>query len=107
VLEALLAAGAFVNATDDQGKTALIHAVGQDQDEAAKLLVEMGSDTHVRDRVGWKAIDWALALRKYQTVELLLEAAESCLPRPAWPNPAAVPTEPEAKLVRLACSDHH
>lgn len=45
-LAEILAAGVDINANDDNGETALLHAVNARQHEAIKVLLEAGADAH-------------------------------------------------------------
>jgi ankyrin repeat protein len=58
-LEALVAAGADINALNEDGCTALHHAVAQGHFEAAARLLELGAGTTIRDRFGHLAADCA------------------------------------------------
>jgi len=62
VIEALLDAGASVNAQNEQGVTALIYAVSNGKQGAVRLLLERGADPNMRDAGG----DTALAIARRQ-----------------------------------------
>ncbi|HOT61867.1 MAG TPA: ankyrin repeat domain-containing protein [Treponemataceae bacterium] len=55
----LVSVGASVNAADDQGKTALMYACEQNQDDSAiRALIEAGADLSLRDEEGALARDY-------------------------------------------------
>ena len=51
-IKALIAAGADVNARDDDGKTLLFKAAGWDKRTAVNVLIELGANLNARDNVG-------------------------------------------------------
>jgi len=57
----------------------LILAIAQGKEEAAKLLLENGSDRSIPDKGGWTALAWAKALRRDHIVKLLEDGEE-------WPR---------------------
>jgi ankyrin repeat protein len=59
VIEALVAAGADVDALNEDGCTALHHAVSQGHFAAASRLIDLGAATIIRDRFGHLAADCA------------------------------------------------
>ncbi len=59
VLLRLLAGGADVNVTDDDGRTPLMHAAEVGRNVIARLLLEAGADREIRDASGRTAADWA------------------------------------------------
>lgn len=56
-----------------RGKTALMTAVRQGNEELAQLFLEKGANPNVRDDVGLTALHWAAAEAGESMVELLLE----------------------------------
>jgi len=75
-VQQLLAAKAEVNARDQSGQTALIHACRNPQANPAliKLLLAAGADPNVRSRNDYSALAWATA-RDNKTVAQLLRHA--------------------------------
>jgi ankyrin repeat protein len=59
VISALLDYGADINALNEDGCTALHHAVSQGHTEAAALLVKRGADATTKDRFGKAPLDYA------------------------------------------------
>lgn len=64
VLELLIAAGADVNAADNEGRTALMKAVASDQLETLDILVKAGAKVEATDNHGLSAYDHAVGGRK-------------------------------------------
>ncbi len=75
-MNAILKAGAQVNAQDDRKMTALMMAVATDRAEPAKVrrLIDSGADVNVADRNGEMALDWARKFRNPEVVGMLLQA---------------------------------
>jgi hypothetical protein len=57
----LLGAGANLNARDDEGATALMHASGFGYEEAVRLLIEHGANLNLKDNKGRTALMHAAA----------------------------------------------
>lgn len=70
----LLAQGASVHASDDQGVTALIAAAYQNHLEVAKLLIEAGADVNVQDNTQQSAYLISTADGYLDLLKLTLEA---------------------------------
>ena len=70
VMEALLKAGANVNAKDVRGMTPLMLAVATDSPDPriVRLLLDRGADTEVKSTDGERALDWA---KKFNHPEIL------------------------------------
>ena len=67
-----LASGADVNAKDGlYGTTPLHHAAYEDHKEVAELLIDKGSDVNAGDKRGRTPLDWAVALKRIETADLL------------------------------------
>ena len=61
-----------VDATDSQGRTALICATMEGHAEVAKLLVEEGAaDLSITDGTGATALEWAVDLEHFDIVKIL------------------------------------
>lgn len=76
VLDALLDAGADVDAEDLRGETALASAAFMDRYDAAALLLERGADAHSTNGDGVTPRQWAERQGNARIVELLSEAGE-------------------------------
>ena len=67
-----LAAGADVNAKDDDGRTTLLHAAYQGNNEIAELLLANGADVNAKNDVGDTPLDyWAEMNTEGETADLL------------------------------------
>ena len=73
----LVEAGADINATDNEGKTALIYTLAEQRTETAKYLIEKGADVNIADNSGHKAIDYATAFGLRDIIALLGNADTS------------------------------
>ena len=75
-MQALIAAGANVNATDTRGNTpAHFSAASWDEDHAGiAMLAEAGADLDVQNRQGRASLDWALMKGRESAVVQLLKA---------------------------------
>jgi len=60
----LIAAGANINATDDKGRTALMHAIKADYTPMVRFLLENGADVEIKDKDGRKALDYAYSIER-------------------------------------------
>ncbi len=71
---ALLDGGADVNARDENGMTALMHAVKGTHSDAIRVLIERGADVNARGRfLGYEAILFAVKANDAEIVELLVK----------------------------------
>lgn len=69
----LLDCGAEINATTDNGTTALMMAVRGNHYETVKLLLARGANLQISNEAGETAIDWAEKRGHRNIVQLLLE----------------------------------
>lgn len=74
VIEALLQAGADINALEGTQSTALMYAAYYGHLEAVELLLEEGAELNVRDQGGQTALYWA-NFRNYPDIAALISAA--------------------------------
>ncbi|HWB99744.1 MAG TPA: ankyrin repeat domain-containing protein, partial [Bryobacteraceae bacterium] len=85
ILQALLDAGATVDAKDIRGMTPLMLAVASDRSHAGsvRLLLAKGADPKVKDIYGATVEDWA---RRYNRAEILAALSLQQAPIPAGPG---------------------
>lgn len=79
IAEALLAKGAKIEDTDNEGQTALLRAIGNggnSQKEKIAWLLSKGADINTRSRYGRNALETALNGSSTEIVTLLLEKAD-------------------------------
>lgn len=77
VVELLLAEGAKVNAEDASGRTALMWASSQGHLEVVELLLNKGAELDARDRRGWTARQRASSQGRREVAKLLRAAGAS------------------------------
>lgn len=70
-VEALLNAGANVNAQDRNGNTALMVAVEYNNVEAVKLMLKAHADRGLRNKAGQTALSFASSENRGEVVHLL------------------------------------
>lgn len=70
---ALISSGARVNFADENGESALIHAVSRNRAEIVKLLLSKGAFVDARNRYGQTALNEALSHGFREVFNLLLE----------------------------------
>ena len=79
-IEALVAAGADINAQDASGRTSLDFAIEEGNEAIAKYLIEHGADLTIYDIRGNNALCWAVRCNRHSTVKLLLCNGQDHLP---------------------------
>jgi ankyrin repeat protein len=72
-MQALLAQGADVNATNDRGATALHVAADAGRTEVARFLLDHGAAVNVKDKKGYMALHWASSRAHLDVARLLLD----------------------------------
>src|SRR5256884_459452 len=72
-VEALLKKGAYVNAKDKTGWTALMGAARKGHSDTVRALLEKGAYANAKDNNGWTALMSAAASPRAEAVEALLE----------------------------------
>ena len=70
-IESLISAGADINERNEDGMTALHHAVAQDHPEAVRRLVELGASLDIRDNAGNTVRALATGLRNRSVIAYL------------------------------------
>ncbi len=73
----LLAAGADVNATDNNARTPLVYATwrpGKKTPELVKVLLDAGVEVNSKDKLGWTPLMHAAEEERVEIVKLLLAA---------------------------------
>jgi ankyrin repeat protein len=73
LINRLIEGGANVNATTNEGGTALMWAACSDNVEIARLLIEKGALLDIKDRRGGTSVSWALNDGNWNVLELLLQ----------------------------------
>ena len=69
----LLERGADIEAKDNGGKTALMHAVLEDRTETVVLLLERGANIEAKSDYGWTALMYAAYWENTEVVDLLIK----------------------------------
>lgn len=59
-VQRLISEGADINETDDQGRTALMHAGRNGKSETVEVLLKMGADINRKDQLGYTALFLAM-----------------------------------------------
>ena len=73
-IDALLTAGADINARDQHGQTALMNAATNGQVEVVRLLADRGADLNHRAKYGLTAVMLAVVRGHADVVRILVEA---------------------------------
>jgi ankyrin repeat protein len=81
-----LDAGEAVDATDTDGRTALMHAVLDGQIDAVRFLLSRGASVDARDRNGYTPLHFAAQENELEIARLLLEAGASVDPQDVHGN---------------------
>ncbi|MDB4794760.1 ankyrin repeat domain-containing protein [bacterium] len=79
-----LAAGAEVNAKDEDGLTPLDHAVWGGHTEVAELLIANGADVNAKDKYGWTPLLHAARKGHKEIVELLIDKGADVKAKNGW-----------------------
>jgi len=69
IAELLIAAGADVNAKDNDGSTPLHNAAKHD--EVVELLIAAGADVNAKNTLGWTPLDRAITSNLTESADLL------------------------------------
>ena len=80
-IDALLTAGADINARDQHGQTALMNAATNGQVEVVRLLADRGADLNHRAKSGLTAVMLAVVRGHADVVRILVEAGADLTPR--------------------------
>ena len=67
----LIDRGADVNATNEDGNTALIYASKKGHTEIARILIEEGVDVNATDNDGFEALQFALIFEHQEIADLI------------------------------------
>lgn len=73
LIKLLLSKGADVNATNNQGKTALHLALMDRNEGIAAILLKNGADVNIRDESGWTSLYYAVKNRCDSVIDLFLK----------------------------------
>ena len=76
----MLAAGADVNARNENGHTPIIYAIVAGQDHLLSLLLSAGANPTLRDHTGLSAIDWAKRKGRPDLAQSLTSAPTNTAP---------------------------
>ncbi|KAJ5363029.1 hypothetical protein N7541_003873 [Penicillium brevicompactum] len=76
-MQILLESCVDINAQDDDGKTALHHAVTSDIPDAAEILVRAGASLHIKDSHGRIPVDWCSSVNTCFPITHNTEACSS------------------------------
>lgn len=80
-IDALLTAGADINARDQHGQTALMNAATNGQVEVVRLLADRGADLNHRAKYGLTAVMLAVVPGHRDVVRILVEAGADLMLR--------------------------
>ena len=97
-VQKLINEGADVNAKDEQGWSALMHAADQGHQAILELLLAQGADVNVKDQFGRTALSRAAVAGHPTTVQLLERAGASL-------DASAPPLQSYARLIEAAAED--
>ncbi len=79
VLSVIAAAGVDLDARDDDGRTALHHAIDNDNSKAARLLIKLGAGLEIENDAGYSPLrfcqDALRSLPNHATCQIVIEEA--------------------------------
>ncbi len=90
-LRSLIAAGADLEARDDQGRTALLIATHRNAIAAAAALIDAGADVNARDHIGDSAFLYAGAEGRLEILRLTLKAGADLASTNRYGGTALIP----------------
>jgi ankyrin repeat protein len=96
---ALLDCNAHINEVDEQGWTPLMHAVAGNYVDAAQLLVDLGSDLHIRNKANQTVFD-IVHLNRRKAVAVHSVAPVSSSSPQSQPSPVSSMGVPQSRQVR-------
>ena len=67
----LIESGAYINAQDIYGNTALIYAASSNTEDVVELLIEAGADIELTNTSGFSAFDYGKKNEKLENTETL------------------------------------
>jgi hypothetical protein len=99
-VEALLKAGAQIEAQDQDGRTALMLAAQYGRADTVRLLLAQGAQADARDKRGWNAYMLALLSPSGGIIHTVHENVLKLLPQPHWRVAVEAKWAPEASFFR-------
>ncbi|MBX9735555.1 MAG: ankyrin repeat domain-containing protein [Phycisphaerales bacterium] len=99
IITLLLSSGSKPNVADVEGVTPLMRAAERGNADLARALLERGADASLKDRRGWRALEWANNRGDdygRAIADLLTKGVPAAAAAPAAPSPAA-PANAEPK----------
>jgi hypothetical protein len=90
VIEALIARGADIRSTDDEGMTPLHMAAYRGRLASCRILLGHGADPRARTKVGTRPLDCAVQEGHSDVAKLLIETDAEALDMPGWGDRTAL-----------------